>query len=289
MVGGGSAMKVSIVTPTWNRAETLQRTIESVESQTLHPFRHVIVDNLSDDETSDLVCGYQKRAPFEVIHLRERDRGIYDAMNKGTHAAGGEALYFLNDDDRLLALDSLELLARALLLVPKGIVFADVAVFDPARGTTKIRTHRQVNRLTLAEKSICQQATLYSRKAIEAVGAFDAKLRAAGDYDWMIRALVREGIQAVYLRQTVAVFTAGGISSDPAHALEFRAEMDTVADRYFSPELRERARRYRRFWRKMPWGLHFCPGSEKADRFNIISRFPLWQKLLPDPLRLVDF
>lgn len=282
-------MKVSIVTPTWNRAETLQRTIESVESQTLHPFRHVIVDNLSDDETSDLVCGYQKRAPFEVIHLRERDRGIYDAMNKGTHAAGGEALYFLNDDDRLLALDSLELLARALLLVPKGIVFADVAVFDPARGTTKIRTHRQVNRLTLAEKSICQQATLYSRKAIEAVGAFDAKLRAAGDYDWMIRALVREGIQAVYLRQTVAVFTAGGISSDPAHALEFRAEMDTVADRYFSPELRERARRYRRFWRKMPWGLHFCPGSEKADRFNIISRFPLWQKLLPDPLRLVDF
>jgi len=115
-------MKVSIVTPTWNRAATLKRTLESIESQTLTPFRHVIVDNLSDDETSDLVCDYKKRAAYEVVHLCERDRGIYDAMNKGANAAGGEALYFLNDDDRLLAPDSLELLARALVLVPAGVV-----------------------------------------------------------------------------------------------------------------------------------------------------------------------
>lgn len=289
MVGGCPAMRVSIVTPTWNRAATLKRTLESIESQTLIPFRHVIADNLSDDETSDLVNDYKKRAAYEVVHLREQDRGIYDAMNKGAQAAGGDALYFLNDDDRLLAPNSLQLLARALLLVPKGVVFADVAVLDPGQGTSKIRTHRQVNRLTLAEKSICQQATLYSRKAIEAVGAFDAGLRAAGDYDWMIRALVRHRIQAVYLRQTIAIFMAGGISSYPAHAREFRAEMDVVADRYFSSEVRERALHYRRFWRKIPWGLHFCPGSEKADRLNVISRFPLWQKLLPDPLRLVDF
>ena len=282
-------MKVSIVTPTWNRAATLKQTLKSIESQTLTPFRHVIVDNLSDDETSDLVSDYKKRATYEVVYLRERDRGIYDAMNKGTPAGGGEALYFLNDDDRLLAPDSLELLARALLLVPTGVVFADVAVFDPARGTTKIRTHRQVNRLTLAEKSICQQATLYSRNAIETVGAFDAGLRAAGDYDWMIRALVSHRIQAVYLRQTVAVFTAGGISSDTAHAMEFRAEMDAVANRYFSPEVRERALRYRRFWRKIPWGLHFCPESEKADRLNVITRLPIGEKLLPDPLRFADF
>ncbi len=282
-------MKVSIVTPTWNRAATLKQTIESVESQTLTPFRHVIVDNLSDDKTSDLVCDYKKRAAYDVVHLRERDRGIYDAMNKGTHAAGGEALYFLNDDDRLFAPDSLELLAKALLLVPAGVAFADVAVFDPILGISKIRNHRQVNRLTLAEKSICQQATLYSREAIEKVGAFDSDLLAASDYDWMIRAMVCHRLQAVYLRQTVAVFTAGGISSHPDHATAFRAEMNSVANRHFSPEVRERACRYRRFWRKIPWGLHFCPGSEKADRLNVVSRFVLGKKLLPDPLRLLDF
>ncbi len=282
-------MKVSIVTPTWNRATTLKRTLESVESQTLVPFRHVIVDNLSADDTSDIVHSYQKRSPFEVVHLRERDHGIYDAMNKGTQAAGGDALYFLNDDDRLLDPDSLQLLAQALSLKPSGIAFADVVVFDPGRGTTKIRNHRQVNRLTLAEKSICQQATLYSRQAIESVGAFDAGLRAAGDYDWMIRALVRHGLPAVYLRQSVAVFTAGGISSDPAMAREFRAEMDIVVERYFLPEVRARALRYRRFWRKIPWGLHICPGAETADRLNVAHRIAIGKKLLPDPLQLLDF
>lgn len=282
-------MKISIVTPTWNRATTLQRTIESVESQTLRPFRHVIVDNLSEDSTSRLVNQYQARAPFEVVHLRERDRGIYDAMNKGVKAAGGDTLYFLNDDDRLLASDSLQCLARALSLAPSGIAFGDVVVVDPVRGTSKIRNHRQVNRLTLAEKSICQQATLYSRQAMELVGTFDAGLRAAGDYDWMIRALVGHGLPAVYLRRAVAVFTTGGISSDPAQAGEFRAEMNLVADRYFPPEVRARALRYRRFWRKIPWGLRFCPGSETADRLNVASTLAWGKKMLPDPMALLNF
>lgn len=281
-------MKVSIVTPTWNRAGTLQRTIESVESQTLRPFRHVIVDNLSEDQTPDLVQCYQRRAPFSVVHRRECDHGIYDAMNKGVAAADGEALYFLNDDDRLASPDSLLLLAKALALAPHGIAFADVWV-EKANGTRRPRNHRQMNRLTLAEKSICQQATLYSRKAIESVGPFDDNLRAAGDYDWMIRALVRHGIPAVYLRRAVAVFAEGGISSDPSHASEFRAEMNTVANRHLSTNVRARAQRYRRFWRKLPWGLIWCPGSEKADRLSVTSRIALGNALFPDPLALFDF
>lgn len=289
MVEGCFAMNVSIVTPTWNRAATLARTIESVESQSMRPLRHVIVDNLSEDDTPELVARYMERAPYSVVHIRERDSGIYDAMNKGVMEAGGEALYFLNDDDRLLEQDSLRLLSKALSGAPEGISFADVVVANHSRGTSKRRNHRQMNRLTLAEKSICQQATLYSRKAIDSVGPFDANLRAAGDYDWMIRALVRHRIPAVYLRRAVAIFSEGGVSSDPAHASEFRTEMDTVAKRHFSPSVRARALRYRRFWRKLPWGLIWCPGSEKADRLRVTSRIAIGNTLFPDPLALFDF
>jgi glycosyltransferase len=282
-------MKVSIVTPTWNRAATLARTIQSVESQTPAPFRHVIVDNLSSDGTGDLVKNYQLRAPYEVVHLREGDNGIYHAMNKGARAAGGDALYFLNDDDRLLNPDSLGWLAKALSLAPSGVAFADVVVHDPTTGTSKIRNHRQVNRLTLAEKSICQQATIYSRQSIETVGPFDDSLRAAGDYDWMLRALMRQATQAVYLRHPVAVFTEGGISSNPSHATAFRSEMDAVSDRHLSREVRQRAKRYRRFWRKIPFGLRLCPGSEKTDRLPVTSRVVFCGHLLPDPLAVLDF
>ncbi len=282
-------MNVSIVTPTWNRSATLVRTIESIESQSLRPLRHVIVDNLSEDDTPELIARYKDRASYSVVHIRERDSGIYDAMNKGVLAAGGEALYFLNDDDRLLEQDSLRLLSKALSGAPEGISFADVLVANRDRGTSKRRNHRQMNRLTLAEKSICQQATLYSRKAIESVGPFDGDLRAAGDYDWMIRALVRHRIPAVYLRRAVAEFAEGGVSSDPANASTFLAEMTTVANRHFSADIRARALRYRRFWRKLPWGLHWCPGFEKADRLRVASRIALGTTLIPDPLALFDF
>jgi glycosyltransferase involved in cell wall biosynthesis len=282
-------MKVSIISPTWNRAATLARTIESVETQSLRPFRHVIVDNLSEDDTPELVARYMDRAPYSVVHIRERDSGIYDAMNKGVMAAGGEALYFLNDDDRLFNPNSLKLMSKALSLAPEGIAFGDVLVSDFRQNTTRIRTHRQVNRLTLAEKSICQQATLYSRRAIEAVGPFDQSLKAAGDYDWMIRAMVRHSLLAVYLRHVVAVFAEGGISSDPSFATEFHEEMNHVANRHLSAAIRERANRYRRFWRKIPWGLSWCPGSEKSDRLRVISRSIIGNTLILDPIALFDF
>jgi len=281
-------MKISIVTPTWNRACTLEKTLRSIENQRLRPFRHVIVDNLSEDRTPEIVQEYTRRAAYEVVHLRERDRGIYDAMNKGARIAGGDALYFLNDDDRLLEPESLELLAKGLELVPAGIAFADVWVEEPD-GARRLRNHRQMNRLTLAEKSICQQATLYSRRAYESIGPFDDTLKAAGDYDWMLRALVKSRIPAVYFRRAVAVFAAGGISSDPARSVEFRAEMDSVLRRHLTPTVLERAKRYRRFWRKIPWGLKACPGSEKTDRLNVLSRIALGGRLVPDPLALLDF
>ena len=263
--------------------------IQSVEVQALRPFEHLVIDNLSTDGTASVVSAYAARAPYSVIHMRNGDKGIYDAMNQGAAIAQGDALYFLNDDDSLFRPNSLALLSAALKLAPGGVAFGDVIVRDPTSRAERRRNHRQMNRLTLAEKSICQQATLYSRRAIEEVGPFDQSLRAAGDYDWAIRALVRHSIPAVYLRRAVAVFAEGGISSDPAHAMAFRAEMDTVANRHFSTDARNRALCYRRFWRKLPWGLRCCPGFEKADRLRITSRIALGTELVPDPLALFDF
>ena len=282
-------MKISIITPTWNRCDSLARMIQSVEVQALRPFEHLVIDNLSTDGTASVVSAYAARAPYSVIHMRNGDKGIYDAMNQGAAIAQGDALYFLNDDDSLFRPNSLALLSAALKLAPGGVAFGDVIVRDPTSLAERRRNHRQMNRLTLAEKSICQQATIYSRKAFDAVGFFDAGLKAAGDYDWMIRGLVAHRIRAIYLRAVVAVFASGGISSDPAQNEEFQAEMNLVTERHFTTGIRARALRYRRFWRKLPWGLNLCPGHEGADRLSVTTRTAFQNYLLPDPLALLDF
>lgn len=282
-------MNISVITPTWNRAEALPRMLASVEAQDPKPLEHIIVDNRSTDATATIVREYARRARYRVAHVTEGDCGIYDAMNQGARAAKGDALYFLNDDDSLASAKALGTLASALARCDADFAFGDVLVVDPQRGTSSVRYHRQMNRFTLAEKSICQQATIYSRRVIDQVGPFDALLRAAGDYDWMMRAFLQHGAKAVYLRYVVAHFSLGGISSSETHRDAFEAEMQSVRSRYLSDVDLERAKRFRRVWRKCPFGLQLMPDAGRDSTFPLVTRRPIGGLLVPSPLAWMGF
>lgn len=281
-------MNVSLITPTWNRADKLPAMFRSVLGQNHRPLEHIVVDNLSTDDTAGVVADYARRAAWPVRHVREADHGLYDAMNKGIARAEGDALYFLNDDDRLLESRSLDLLARCLARTGADFACADVWVKDAATGRRRRRHHRQINRLTLAEKSICQQAILYRREAFAAYGMFDAGLRMAADYDWTLRVLVRDGGSIAYLRHAVAEFTTGGLSNAAEHRAAFEEEMAAVRRRYFTGDDLRRAKTYRRVWRKLPWGrlVARLSGPVGVRRISRIACGPL---LLPDPLAWPDF
>lgn len=103
---------VSIVTPTFNSIEKLQKNINSVSKQNLKNKEHIIVDNMSDDGTRELIEEYQSKADYPVIYIREKDKGTYDAMNKGIRASRGEWVHILNSDDRYVSAKSLEFLMR---------------------------------------------------------------------------------------------------------------------------------------------------------------------------------
>lgn len=282
-------MKVSIITPTWNRGFALEKMMASVRSQTCLPCEHILVDNLSTDNTEQVIQNYREQSSYPVIYLREKDTGIYDAMNKGIAQASGAALYFLNDDDVFFSETSLALLLKVLVSTESEFVFGDVVVKNAQTGKERRRNHRQMNRFTLAEKSICQQASLVARTALQKVGIFDASLRAAGDYDWAMRALVMNRLQAAYLRAPVAIFSTGGISSDPLFKKQFEEEMQKVRERYLSSRDLLQAKRYRKTWRKIPYGLRWMPGATREDHFRLISLYPLAGHLLPDPLAWLEF
>src|SRR6186713_1273807 len=91
-------MKISIITVCYNGAKTIGATIESVLSQTHPDLEYVIVDGGSTDGTVELV----KRFGVKIDRfVSEKDRGLYDAMNKGWKQATGEVIGFLNADDVL--------------------------------------------------------------------------------------------------------------------------------------------------------------------------------------------
>lgn len=92
-------IKLSIVTTTYNRIVKLEKNIERVKSQNFNSKEHIIVDNLSDDGTEDLVKIYQKSADYPVKYIREKDSGPYQGMNKGIRMAKGQWIHILNSDD----------------------------------------------------------------------------------------------------------------------------------------------------------------------------------------------
>jgi glycosyltransferase len=92
-------LKLSIVSPTWNSADRLRVHIESVRQQTFHDFEHIFIDNLSTDDTPEIILSYQKSAGYPVIHIREKDGGLYEAMNKGIRKARGEWVHIFNSDN----------------------------------------------------------------------------------------------------------------------------------------------------------------------------------------------
>jgi len=106
-------MKLSIVTPTYNRINGLKRNIDSVARQSLKDKEHIIIDNLSVDGTDKLIKNYSKEVDYPVIYIREKDNGVYSAFNKGIRKANGEWIHTLNSDDYYFNNKNLEILLNS--------------------------------------------------------------------------------------------------------------------------------------------------------------------------------
>ena len=92
--------KISIITPTYNASKYIEVCMEYVCNQNYPNLEYIIVDGLSKDNTVDLVKLKADKFPF-IKYVSEKDKGIFDAMNKGIALATGDYLYFLGADDVL--------------------------------------------------------------------------------------------------------------------------------------------------------------------------------------------
>ena len=128
-------MLISIITPTFNSASSIQETVKSVISQTYGNFEHIIIDNQSKDNTLDLIKNVYKNAGIEekLKIITERDNGIADAFNKGIANSSGEIIGILNSDDIFYDASILSLINSTLSqpgkLIAHGNIFFEDHVF----------------------------------------------------------------------------------------------------------------------------------------------------------------
>lgn len=176
----------SIITITYNAEKELPATLDSVKMQSFSDFEHLIIDGKSRDNTVKIAQG-SSIASMKI--LSEKDKGLYDAMNKGIKTATGKYLIFLNAGDAFHAPNTLEILANAAKSDP-DIIYGQTQLVDSNRNFVAMRHLTAPKNLTFNSFKkgmlVCHQAFIVKRELAE---QYDLSYRFSADYEWCLRCL----------------------------------------------------------------------------------------------------
>jgi glycosyltransferase involved in cell wall biosynthesis len=207
-----STPKISIITVSFNSAQTIGDTLKSLATQSYPNIEHIIVDGASTDQTMQIVAGF----PHVAQCISEKDEGIYFAMNKGIAMASGDVIGILNADD-LYADD--EVIARVVAVFEDPAVDATYAdlVFVNREDVSKIvRTWKSgtFKRSSMYNGWMPPHPTFFVRRSLyEKYGLFNTILRSAADYELMLRFLLKNQINLSYIPQIIINMRQGGKST----------------------------------------------------------------------------
>lgn len=207
-------MKISIITATYNSSTTLRDTMESVLSQNYSNWQHIIVDGGSMDNTLEIIKKYEPKYNGRLKWISERDRGLYDAMNKGIAIADGDIIGILNSDDFYADTNVLRTIANG--IENKDVVYGDLVFVNPENSDLIIRKWKGSQYVPGAFMKGWHPAhpTFYARKKLfEKSGCFDISFDVSADFELMLRFLEKEKASSKYIPKTFIKMRLGGEST----------------------------------------------------------------------------
>ena len=205
-------MKISIITATFNSAPTVGDTLACIGRQGHSDIEHIIVDGGSTDSTLEIIAAF----PHVSRVVSGKDKGIYDAMNKGIGLATGDIIGILNSDDVYTDGEVLSDVARAFADPDVMTVYADLQYVDFA-DLEKIRRRWRSGPFKPANFYygwMPPHPTFFVRREVyERAGVFNLSMRSAADYELMLRILLKHRVPAYYIPRVIVKMRAGGMSN----------------------------------------------------------------------------
>lgn len=215
-------MKVSIITVSYNSEKFIARAIESVLNQTSSEIEYLIIDGKSKDNTVKIAKSYQQQFQSKGISYfiySEKDKGIYDAMNKGIKLASGEIIGILNSDDWYEP-DTIETVLKTFCEKNCDLMYANIrmlktdnSIFVKKARQRRFQTSRDWNHPTTFVK-----ASLYKQYPFRNLGIHD-------DYGFFLQ-MKKLGVKIVTVDKVLANFRMGGASNHKSIKEAWKRIMD---------------------------------------------------------------
>jgi glycosyltransferase involved in cell wall biosynthesis len=206
-------LKVSVITVVYNSQATLEDTILSVADQTHENKEHIVIDGGSTDGTYEQILKNRHRLSK---FISEKDRGIYDAMNKGLNLARGDVIGFLNSDD--IYADSGILAEVVYRMKCNGLdsVFGDLVYVDQY-DTNRVVRYYSSKDFSLKQISIgympAHPTIFFHKRVYEKFGFFKTDYKIAGDFEFIARVFRNEELRFAYIPKVMVKMRTGGTST----------------------------------------------------------------------------
>lgn len=208
-----SDLKVSIITATYNRENTVVRAIRSIKSQTYKNIQLIVIDGKSKDKT------ISKIRPFlddGDLLISEPDQGLYHALNKGLDVASGDIIGFMHSDDLYFDNNVISDVIRAFYDDSIDLVYGNACFFS-SKDITKIKRRYKSDKLSkknLAWGKMPAHPAMFMKRAIyQEIGYFETNYKIAGDYEFLCRLVNNLNIKSVHLHRSLVRMQSGGIST----------------------------------------------------------------------------
>lgn len=211
--------KISIVTPSYNQGDYIEKTLVSVAKQAYPNYEHIVMDGGSTDRTVEVLETWSERLTYWES---QPDRGQSHAINKGLARSTGEILTWLNSDDQLTE-SALFRVAEAFEEDPEPALVYGNCLLLSETGSEKLSLPTQDTRTLLGGMSFAQPASFFSRWAYEQFGPLNETLDFAMDYDFFMP-VAQQAERVRYLPHTLAKYLYHAESKSVQHNAAFARE-----------------------------------------------------------------
>lgn len=204
---------ISVVTVVFNGAQTIRDTIESVLKQGYGNIEFIVIDGGSTDGTVDILKEYEHAIDYWVS---EKDRGIYDAMNRGISLCSGEYVGTLNSDDMYLGNGVVQDIASTFAASKVDAIFSCLDIVgqnDPGKILRKYRVAKLSSALLRIGVMPAHPTFFCKRSCYEQGGMYKTDYKIAADFEMMVRLLVRQKISWKFMDKVTVIMRSGGVSS----------------------------------------------------------------------------
>ncbi len=189
----------SIIVVTYNNADGLRRTLKSIRQLDYAKKEVVVIDGGSKDDSLNVIADFQDVIATSVS---EKDKGIYNAMNKGVKMVHGDYVVFMNAGDKFAGAGILSLVNRY-----EGDILLGEDIYGGKRRTMKAR----ITLYYLLSNGVYHQAVYYRREVLQKYG-FDESYQLIADLKSVVEPLIKDRIAITSIQEPLAICESGGLS-----------------------------------------------------------------------------